>query len=65
MVNICNARTHRTVVNVEYSVCFLVHSTIYYIYMIGILTGWFLVYLFRHSASQDVPVYTEDHYFVF
>jgi len=39
MVNICSARTHRTVVNVEYSMCYLIHSPVYYIYIIGILTG--------------------------
>jgi len=39
MVNIYNTRTHRIVVNVENSMCFLIHSTIYHIYVIGILTG--------------------------
>jgi len=39
MVNICNTRTHRIVVNIENSMCFLIHSIIYYIYITEILTG--------------------------
>lgn len=39
MVNICNTGIHMAIVSVEHSLCLSVHSMIYSVFIIRILTG--------------------------